>query len=52
MKRGFGILLACSVLATGALASDGVRWAKSYGLALDTARKTKRVIMIDFYADW
>lgn len=43
----------CLLGMTGAAhAASGIPWAKSYSAALAQAKKTNRLIMIDFYADW
>ena len=46
-------LLALTMLAIVAGAqADGIKWSKTYASALATAKRTHRVMMVDFYADW
>jgi hypothetical protein len=49
--KTFGV--AAMVLATGALAhADGIKWQGDLNKAMLLAKKLKKPIMVDFYADW
>src|SRR5258706_6332882 len=50
MKRTFAILLGFC-LAAGVRGAD-VKWEHSYDTALETAKKEKKLVMVDVYTDW
>ena len=53
MKTNLKLFVACMFLAVAALATAGeVKWGRSYAAALSQAKKTNRLIVVDFYADW
>lgn len=33
-------------------AADEIQWAKDYASAVEAAKKSNRLIMVDFYTDW
>jgi thiol:disulfide interchange protein len=46
-------VLALSMFGAVALApAQGVKWQKDFTAAQKLAKKTKRVMVVDFYADW
>ncbi len=44
---GLGILLAGV-----AAQADSIKWSKSLSAAMTEAKRTKKLVMIDFYTDW
>jgi hypothetical protein len=53
MKMNLKLVLACMLLAIAAIAAAGeVKWGSSYKAALAQAKKSNRLIVVDFYADW
>ena len=40
------------VSATVAQAAEPIKWQKDYNAAKLTARKSHKLILVDFYADW
>lgn len=47
-----GILIAAALAVTVLANAAGLPWAKDYNSALSTAKKTKKVVMLDFTAVW
>lgn len=44
--------IALGLALVGAAQAEEIRWSKDYASTLATAKKTKRLAMIDFYTDW
>ena len=51
MKR-FVTAVSVGLLALGVCAYAAVDWAQDYKSALERAGKEKKLVMVDFYADW
>ncbi len=54
MKRtAWGAPLSVALAAVCAVAkADGIKWAPSFEAAMQSARSTHRLVMVDFYTDW
>lgn len=46
------LFVAAALIAAAISNADGLKWAKNYDAALSTAKKAKKVVMIDFTAVW
>ena len=48
------LLVATALLWTAGIAraADSIRWEKSYSDAVESAKKSNKLIMVDFYTDW
>jgi thiol:disulfide interchange protein len=53
MQTRIRTILACLLLAVAAMASAAdMKWGASYKAALAQAKKTNKLVMVDFYADY
>ena len=53
-KLLYGPLMAISLaaLANGAYAAKAIKWEPSWKAAIEKAKSTNKVVMVDFYTEW
>jgi hypothetical protein len=53
MRKGLSLTLtACLALSATVAQADGIKWATSYDTAVAAAKKSGKLVMVDFYTDW
>jgi thiol:disulfide interchange protein len=53
MRRALLFIILLLAISTGSEAApNAIKWARSFDAALAEAKRTNKLVMADFYADW
>ena len=50
--RGAAAVAVCVLWTMGASQAASIKWSRSFSSAMAEAKRTKKLVMVDFYTDW